>query len=524
MKLKIRTVLLLGALFTIVLGIATALTLAAAFLRGVGGQNGSVVVLVAVFLGIVALLMSGALYAVGNRMAERIRMLEDAAHGIGAGDLARRVRLEGGDEVSEIAKVFDEMVANLQRYVDLIPRHESLQSELERMREVVGVLRNRNMDISESLQRLRRAQEQFLQKERSTALGKMFASVGGDLAAALNEIRRTAEHALEAAGAGAFPLGELAAIRDASAKALEKLGRFTAYCLPPRAGQLESVDLAELVQETIQLTESKWKADAASGRPGIRVENRVERLPPLRGHRADLIQMLTHLVCNAAEAMPHGGTLSFTAAAHGGTITLAVRDSGAGMADATVRRCFLPFFSTKEGAAGIGLSVAQGIVQQHGGKIGIESQPGAGATVFVELPLAGRRLQADEDESAPRPGRPLAVLLVEDDRWTLDSLSRGLTADGHRVETAVNAGEVADKLTAGGYDVVITDRAMPDISGEEVAAEAKRHRAEQPVIMLTGFGALMREKGERPRDVDLVLGKPVSASELRRALARVTVS
>jgi two-component system, cell cycle sensor histidine kinase and response regulator CckA len=233
--------------------------------------------------------------------------------------------------------------------------------------------------------------------------------------------------------------------------------------------------------------------------------------------------MFTHLILNAVEAMPKGGDIRLIADARADAVTVSVTDTGTGMSDSARKRCFLPFFSTKEGAAGIGLSLAQGIVQQHGGKIGIESQVGAGTTVFVELPLAGQNLRAAVAETpAALAQRPLSMLLVEDDEWTREAIARHLASESHRLEMAANGSTAVEKLRQTVFDVIITDRAMPDISGEEIAREAKRLRPNVFVVLLTGFGSLMREQGEKPACVDIVLGKPVNFAELSRALAELT--
>ena len=525
MSIRLKTALQLGTLFTLALAIAVSVTLAVVFLRGVESAGWNSAFLVAVMLGILALLMAGALYAVGTALGNRLRTLEDTARRVRAGNLDEHANLGGRDELSDIAHVFDEMTTNLKSYVQLIPEHEALRVELEKAREVVNTLRHRNMEISDSLQRLRRAQDQVTQKDRANVPAGMFGAVGDDLSATLATIREAAHRAL-ASGSRNEPRGsELEAILAAAEEAQAKLERFTEFCRAPGAGaleKLEKLDLREVVDTAVALLEPKWKNEAERKGAAIRIDNQIPGALAVQGSRADLVQMFTHLLLNSIEAMPSGGVIAFAAQARADAVTITVGDNGVGMSEAVIKRCFLPFFSTKEGAAGIGLTLAQGIALQHRGKIGVDSHAGAGTTVYLELPLSAARAVTSAQTVAAVSARPLSILLVEDDRWTREAIVRNLQEAQHRVDGAENGADAMEKLRHGAYDVVITDRAMPDISGEEIAMEAKRLRPDIPIVLLTGFGALMHERGVKPPHVDRVLGKPIHFGDLRRALAELT--
>lgn len=521
MNVRLKTALQLGTLFTLFLAIAVSVTLAFVFLRGVESAGWNSAFLVAVILGVLALIMAGALYAVGAALSHRIRALEETARRVREGNLDGQTELGGRDELAEISTVFDEMTANLKNYVQLIPEHEALRAELAKARDVVQTLRHRNMEISDSLQRLRRAQDQLAQKDRPGVPGGMFAAVSADLSATLAATREAAQRALAAGARDDARGAELETIRAAMEEAQAKLDRFAAFCRAPRSGVLEKLDLREIVGEAIVLTQPKWKNEAGRRGATIRIDNQIHASLAVQGIRADLIQMFTHLLLNSIEAMPAGGVITFAAQAGADATTITVSDNGSGMPETAIKRCFLPFFSTKEGAAGIGLALAKGIVLQHHGKIGLESHAGSGTTVFIELPLStGREVCGPAGDA--RSERPLSILVVEDDRWTRDAIVRHLSEAQHRVDVAENGSDAIGKLRCGAHDIVITDRAMPDISGEEIALEAKRLQPDIPVVLLTGFGALMQERGVKPPNVDIVLGKPINFDDLRRALADLT--
>jgi DNA-binding NtrC family response regulator len=113
------------------------------------------------------------------------------------------------------------------------------------------------------------------------------------------------------------------------------------------------------------------------------------------------------------------------------------------------------------------------------------------------------------------------VLLVEDEPRVRQLLAQYLARDGHTVETAMNGRDGLEKFSAGEFDLVITDRAMPEMSGDHLAAAIKNVAPETPVILITGFGELMNATGERPDGVEVVLGKPVTLAALRQAIVGV---
>jgi CheY-like chemotaxis protein len=110
---------------------------------------------------------------------------------------------------------------------------------------------------------------------------------------------------------------------------------------------------------------------------------------------------------------------------------------------------------------------------------------------------------------------------VHDEDLVRRILKEFLLGDKHTVETAANGKEALDKFQRAEFDVVILDRAMPDMSGDKVAVSIKQVRPETPIILLTGFGSMMQAAGEQPPGVDLVVSKPVTILGLREAVAKV---
>lgn len=121
-----------------------------------------------------------------------------------------------------------------------------------------------------------------------------------------------------------------------------------------------------------------------------------------------------------------------------------------------------------------------------------------------------------------KPAGSLHVLVVEDESFLREVLAEFLEQDGHTFEPATNAREGLTKFRAGRFDLVITDRAMPDMSGDWLALGVKQLNPNIPVVMLTGFGNIMQASGELPAGVDAIVSKPISIEEFREALSRVS--
>jgi DNA-binding response OmpR family regulator len=171
----------------------------------------------------------------------------------------------------------------------------------------------------------------------------------------------------------------------------------------------------------------------------------------------------------------------------------------------------------------MGLAMVYGIVRRHGGDIDIESTPGVGTTFRLRLPVAHTdQPEDDDDASAVGDARHMNVLVVDDDPRVRELLTKYMMREGHSVVCAANGQQALSEFRRGEFDLTITDRAMPEMNGDQLARAVKAIDPHKPVIMLTGFAEMMRTADERHDAVDLVMDKPVSLRALRRALAAVT--
>ncbi len=236
-----------------------------------------------------------------------------------------------------------------------------------------------------------------------------------------------------------------------------------------------------------------------------------------------LDQVLTNLAVNARDAMPGGGRLNIVVTCLGDEVVLEVTDTGEGIRPEQRERIFDPFFTTKEQGrgTGLGLAVVWGIVNEHGGRVEVTSEPGAGSTFRVVLPAVAAR--ADQTGSPPSGhALPLSrgdrVLLVEDDEGTREGLLQLLVALGFSV-VAVGSGAEAEALPdEPRFDLLLTDYLLPGVNGVELADRMKVRWPGLKVVVMSGYAP-----GDLGRDLAVggsypFLQKPFDMSVLARVI------
>ncbi|HEY2428485.1 MAG TPA: ATP-binding protein, partial [Acidimicrobiales bacterium] len=143
---------------------------------------------------------------------------------------------------------------------------------------------------------------------------------------------------------------------------------------------IRPVDLTELVNEAL---------DVAPPPAGVQIDwSAPTGVAPVAGDRDQLRQVMLNIITNGYDAMPNGGALHVEIAGDAATVSLTIRDEGVGMDAATRERLFEPFFTTKARGTGLGLAVTDRIVKAHGGSVVVDSEPGAGTSFRVQLPVA----------------------------------------------------------------------------------------------------------------------------------------
>jgi PAS domain S-box-containing protein len=291
--------------------------------------------------------------------------------------------------------------------------------------------------------------------------------------------------------------------------------------------KLEAVEIQRLVADMLDFLRQ-------SVGPSIAIITDVPSdVAPVKIDANQLELALMNLAVNARDAMPTGGTLTIACRNEtqqtsvpptlplGQYVRLSVTDSGIGMSEATLAKAIEPFFTTKGvgKGTGLGLSMVQGLAAQCGGAIQIASQLGKGTVITLWLPHASR---ADVN-SAPEQnvaaahaiGQRISVLLVDDDPLVSMNTTNMLEDLGHDVVEARSAMHALQLLASGAkFDVVVTDYAMPEMNGLDLAKSIGKIKPEIPVILASGYADLPSNAAiPIPR-----LGKPYSQEELAEVL------
>lgn len=416
-----------------------------------------------------------------------------------------------------------EFVRQLSDYVALAAHHARVYSTLQK-----------------AYVDLRQTQETVMRQERLRALGQMASGLAHDINNALSPAVLYAQLLLgrdpSLSGEAREHLAIIARAMDDAVRTVSRMRSF--YHSGELEYELSPTDLNELLQQVAEITRARWK-DMPEER-GIVIQLRsalTPGLPQIMGAENEIRDALINLVLNAVDAMPEGGALTLRSAVRAAGndqaaapwASVEVSDTGVGMSETVRSRCLEPFFTTKgERGSGLGLAMVYGMVERHNAEIQIESEPGRGTTVRINFPIT-----AALPEAQPVPtdysGRALRILLVDDDRLVLKSLSEVLESEGHAVVSADGGQQGIDEFLAAGkrgqvFDLVISDQGMPTIDGRSVAAAIRAAAPRTPFILLTGWGQPMQREQDPSHYFDRVLSKPPRLAELRRALEELTSS
>lgn len=374
------------------------------------------------------------------------------------------------------------------------------------------------------------------QLQKAESLGRM----AGAIAHHFNNKLQAAMTNLELLGAlpkGADPARFLAMARQALERAAE-VSRLMLLYLGQSSRDREPLELAELCRHSLELLRATLP-------PGLRVAAELpEGGPWTKGHAGQLHQVLNNLITNAWEAQKDGDreiqlrllTLDAHAIPDAHRVPLAwepadecyacleVRDSGQGIAAADLEKIFDPFYSTRFVGRGLGLSVALGIVQAHGGGISVESQEGMGSCFRVYLPLSAA-LPAKETAPAELPDRLEAhgtILLVDDDEAVRSSTAALLEHLGFQPLVAQGGAEALALFDAhpGPIRAVLTDLSMPGLDGWATLAALRQRAPSLPAILASGYDREQLMAEDHAEQPQAYLNKPFDLLRLQAALAQ----
>lgn len=341
---------------------------------------------------------------------------------------------------------------------------------------------------------------QLMHSQKMAAIGTLTAGISHDFNNIITVIKTLTDLAVTKVDGQGQVLKLLEPIKESSDRAISLVQQLLVFSRN-RPSNVASHDMNEVVSEILRMLEHLVSED-------INIETDFAYdIWPVMAVRCMLEQIILNLVINSSEAMPQGGNIdiqtrnmTFADKAQdegsgprpGRYVMLAVEDYGAGMDAETLKRVYDPLFTTKaKKNAGMGLTVVQRIVNELGGWITAESEPGKGTCFKVYLPAADEGVKAHEscDSRKPSPGvgKGKKILLVEDEKWVRKSTAMVLAEYGYSVTEAANA-EAALSLfyrEKGRFDLVLTDVIMPGRNGLQLITPLLDINPSIPILLFS---------------------------------------
>lgn len=476
-------------------------------------------------------------FIIARNITHPLDALVHAANDIANGNYHARVESgPGNNEVGKLAEAFNAMMAKIEQYntglqqmVDnqteqLLKANKSLQHEINRHQEArhgMKELENQLMDI-----------------QKMEAIGTLAGGIAHDFNNILTAQLGYTDLCLLDAEPDTPLSRRLSEIKKAGLRATELTRQILTFSRQNKF-DLAPVQIKSIVREVIKLIRSTIPTT-------ITIESEISPAAQnslVMGDATRLHQIIMNLCTNAYHAMrEQGGTLRIslelveinpghpliknTALHSGNYLKLAIQDTGHGMEPQVRERIFEPYFTTKnrDEGTGMGLSVVHGIVKRFEGQIEVESEPGQGSTFNIYLP----QVETDSELYKESAARPLLkgserILFIDDEMIIAQMQEELLGNIGYKVTAITSSTEALRlfKAQPDGFDLVITDMTMPNMTGATLAGKILEIRPEMPIILCTGFSDSIDKEKARALGIREFLFKPLILGKMALTIRQV---
>jgi PAS domain S-box-containing protein len=372
------------------------------------------------------------------------------------------------------------------------------------------------------------------ESQKLQAIGTLAGGIAHDFNNLLAAIIGFSEMAAEDAEKGSRQERDLKHVLKAAIRGRDLVKQILAFSRKSESKK-NLLRMSALIEESLKLLRATLPSTLAIH------FNAVSQSGFVLGDSTQLQQVIVNLCTNAAHAMREkGGVIGvelsdfgFSVAgeapvpglAPGAYLKLTVEDTGEGIPPEYLGRIFEPFFTTKKQGegSGLGLSVAHGIVESHGGAVAVVSEPGRGSTFTLYLP---KHVDAQE-EKAPKKGKLATgherVLFIDDEEALAEMGEQMLTVLGYQAVRKTSSREALAlfRLDPSKFDLIITDQTMPEITGTQLAGEILALRPNMPIILCTGYSVQVDADSAKAAGICAFLEKPLTKSEMANMVRRV---
>jgi signal transduction histidine kinase len=376
-------------------------------------------------------------------------------------------------------------------------------------------------DLETALQSLKETQDKAIQQERLHTLGEMASGIAHDFNNILTPVIGLADLLLlhpDLLSNRELVKKNLTMIADAGRDGAEIVQRMKEFYRIHEPGDPHPADPCNAVRNTIELCRPRWEQVGDDGHMHVKIETRLERGLSILVQESELREALINLLFNSIDAMPSGGTITFSVKKADPDIVIRVSDTGTGMPEEVQKKCLAAFYTTKGiTGTGMGLAMVKAMCDRYDARIQIDSKEGCGTTVSLFFPqyLGSTAPDPVPSSVAQQTIRSLNILAVDDEPRALYALETILHTSGHHVTTVTDPGEALKLACSNPYDLIITDRSMPGLSGEELARSIQTLPSAPPIILLTGTPSateIIKQKNMH------ILLKPLDLHHLNRLL------
>jgi len=339
----------------------------------------------------------------------------------------------------------------------------------------------------------KRMEQQLRQAEKLSALGQLVAGVAHELNNPLAVVMGYAQLLSKQEALGDKVRKDLTKVLHESERAAKIVRNLLTFARP-REPHLAVIDVNRLVTETLETREIQVQE------ANVKLVRRLaDDLPPTKADPDLIEQVLANLVTNAIQALenqPDQRILEVGTERRGDKIRIFVTDTGPGIPPQIADKIFDPFFTTKGPGkgTGLGLSICYSIMEEHKGRIWVESQVGKGSRFLMELPVVkcvdrGEERRSDAGANEKEPGADQRrLLIVDDEPGIVEVLTEALSSRGYHTETACNGTEALQRIGQQDFDLIISDLCMPEMGGEKLYAAIgeKYPHMQERMVFVTG--------------------------------------